>query len=239
MLRILFCDDEPAQEFYFREALKIWEEKRKDTVSVRMFHSAEEVLFELGDTVPYDLLVLDIQMQRMNGMELARAIREKDRKVAIAFVTNDPGFVFQGYEVEAAGYLMKPVQPEQLCDLLDRIVEKKGREQRYLIFRHAGEDCRLAEDEILYLESDGHYLRIHGTGQVYEIKGKLQETARSLEGEGWIWPHRSYFVNLDFVEKITRTECVLENQERIPVSRNRYREVSQAFLDYYTGKNKG
>ena len=65
---------------------------------------------------------------------------------------------------------MKPVDPAQLASLLDRIAEKKGQEKRYLIFRYSGEDYRLEEQEIVYLESDGHYIRIHGTEGSYDVK---------------------------------------------------------------------
>lgn len=236
MLRILYCDDEPAQEIYLQRAVQKWEETSRETIRLQTFRSAEEVLFELDQTVPYDLLLLDIQMKQMNGMELAREIRKRDRNVAVAFLTNDPGFVFDGYEVEAVGYLMKPVNPDQLASLLNRIYEKKGKEKRYLIFRYSGEDYRLEEQEIVYLESDGHYIRIHGMDRIYDVKEKFQNMLNVLEGDGWIRPHRSYFVNLGYVEKITRTECMMENGERIPVSRNRYREVNEAFIDYYKNR---
>ncbi len=100
--------------------------------------------------------------------------------MAVAFLTNDPGFVFDGYEVEAVGYLMKPVDSGQLISLLNRISEKKGKEKRYLIFRDSGEDYRLEEQDLLYLESDGHYIRIHGTKEEYEVKGKFQDMIRAL-----------------------------------------------------------
>ena len=92
----------------------------------------------------------------------------------------NPGFVFDGYEVEAVGYLMKPVDSGQLISLLNRISEKKGKEKRYLIFRDSGEDYRLEEQDLLYLESDGHYIRIHGTKEEYEVKGKFQDMIRVL-----------------------------------------------------------
>ena len=180
MLRILYCDDETAQEIYLRKAVQKREETSGDMVSLQTFRSAEEVLFELDQTVPYDLLLLDIRMEQMNGMELAREIRKKDRNVTVAFLTNDPGFVFDGYEVEAVGYLMKPVDSGQLISLLNRISEKKGKEKRYLIFRDSREDYRLEEQDLLYLESDGHYIRIHGTKEEYEVKGKFQDMIRAL-----------------------------------------------------------
>mgnify|MGYP002798064496 FL=1 len=183
MLRILYCDDEPAQEIYLQRAVQKWEETSRETIRLQTFRSAEEVLFELDQTVPYDLLLLDIQMKQMNGMELAREIRKRDRNVAVAFLTNDPGFVFDGYEVEAVGYLMKPVNSDQLASLLNRIYEKKGKEKRYLIFRYSGEDYRLEEQEIVYLESDGHYIRIHGMDRIYDVKEKFQNMLNVLEGD--------------------------------------------------------
>ena len=95
MLRILYCDDEPAQEIYLQRAVQKWEEISRETIRLQTFRSAEEVLFELDQTVPYDLLLLDIQMKQMNGMELAREIRKRDRNVAVAFLTNDPGLDYR------------------------------------------------------------------------------------------------------------------------------------------------
>ncbi len=109
MLRILYCDDEPAQEIYLQRAVQKWEETSRETIRLQTFRSAEEVLFELDQTVPYDLLLLDIQMKQMNGMELAREIRERDRNVAVAFLTNDPGLDYR---------ISQDVRIYQMADML-------------------------------------------------------------------------------------------------------------------------
>jgi len=121
-MRIAYCEDEPAQAALVRAMILRWAESRKITAEVILYESAEEFLFK-NETFLYDVVFLDIAMRQMNGVELARAIRQKDKNLPIAFLTADRTFAIEGYEVHAVRYLLKPVTAEKLGSLLDELLE--------------------------------------------------------------------------------------------------------------------
>ncbi len=123
-MRIAYCEDEAAQAELVCSMMESWGERRQESVEVVLFESAEEFLFKNED-FPYDAVFLDIAMRQMNGMELARTIRKKDKKLPIAFLTADKTFAIEGYEVRAVRYLTKPVTAEKLDSLLDGIYDRR------------------------------------------------------------------------------------------------------------------
>ena len=119
MLRIAYCEDESAQAQQVKSFWKEWSKAREINCQVEIFQNAESFLFaqEPLRRLPYDMLLLDIRMKEMDGFELAKNIRTFDSELKIVFLTSDPGYVFEGYEVAAWRYLLKPVTKQKLFEL--------------------------------------------------------------------------------------------------------------------------
>lgn len=235
-MQIAYCDDELVQLDYMETMTKNWATKRNIPLRFLKFESGEEVLFEASEPgFPFDLLIIDIDMKNMNGMELARKIRETDVKLPIIFLTNRREYVFEGYEVAALRYLLKPMTEEKLADILEEIY-KKQKSRSYLIERIAGEEKKIALDEILYAEVSGHYVTLHTKSETYEWKksfSELTEYLKNNEEIKFIVTHRSFLVNVAEIERVLRTECILSDGSSVPISRNMYQEVNEAFIQYY------
>lgn len=123
-MRIAYCEDEAAQAQLVRTMIEQWAECKQEFVEVVLFESAEEFLFK-NDDFPYDVVFLDIAMRQINGVELARTIRKKDKRLPIAFLTADKAFAIEGYEVHAVRYLLKPITTEKLESLLDELLAEQ------------------------------------------------------------------------------------------------------------------
>lgn len=235
-MRLAYCDDEPIQLDYMEAMTKNWATKRNIPLRFLKFESAEEVLFEASEQgFPFDLLLIDIDMKGRNGMELARKIRETDTKLPIVFLTNRKEYVFEGYEVSAFRYILKPMTEEKLTDILEEVCKKQN-SRSYLIERIAGEEKKIAVDEILYAEVSGHYVTLHTKTETYEWKKAFSELADQLnQGKNtkFILTHRSFLVNVAEVERVLRTECVLSDGSSVPISRNMYPSVNDAFISFY------
>lgn len=236
-MRIAYCEDEPAQAALFRAMILQWAESRQETAEVIVYESAEEFLFK-NETFPYDVAFLDIAMRQMNGVELARAIREKDRTLPIAFLTADKTFAIEGYEVRALRYLIKPVAMEKLCSLLDELLAERAQSAQNaacITIEERGIVRRIAEEDICYVEVLGHYTQLHlQDGSQIRIKKSLETIVGELHNkELFVRCHRSFVVNLPYVEKISRTECRLSGGSTLPVSRSAYRELNERFIAYY------
>lgn len=233
-MRIAICDDEGALAALVEGLAGRWGAERGEPCSVRAFASGEEMLFETAGSYPFDLILLDIDLGEgnLNGLELARKIRETDGRALLAFLTNHPGYVFAGYEVSALRYLMKPVTAESLFPLLDLALERMERAGRYLVLEVDGEQRRVEEDGIFYLEARGHTALVETAAGPIAVRTPLSALARRL-GTDFVPTHRSFLVNLRHVEQVGRTECLLEGGRSVPVSRGAWSRLNRAFIDYY------
>lgn len=235
-MRIAICDDEGAMAALVEQLVGRWSVERGQPCNVRSFSSGEEALFETADSYPFDLILLDIDLGsgNLSGLDLARKIRETDARVSLAFLTNYPDHVFEGYEVAALRYLMKPVTTENLFPLLDLAVERIGRTGRYLVLEVDGEQRRVEEDSIFYLEARGHTVLLETAAGPITVKAPLATLAHRM-GTDFVPAHRSFLVNLRHVERIGRGQCLLEGGRIVPISRGAYEDLNRAFIDYYRG----
>lgn len=211
-MRIAYCEDEPAQAALVRAMILRWAGSRKITAEVILYESAEEFLFK-NETFPYDVVFLDIAMRQMNGVELARAIRQQDKNLPIAFLTADRTFAIEGYEVHAVRYLLKPVTAEKLGSLLDELLEAAEKDMQDTVCITVGEKGavrKISESSICYIEVLGHYTQLHlKDSSAVRIKESLAAVAAMLhQRELFVKCHRSFVVNLSCVEKISaRSVC--------------------------------
>lgn len=243
-MRIAYCEDEMAQAGLVRSMMEHWAKRRDVPVEVVLFESAEEFLFK-HDNVPcecfsYDAVFLDIAMRQMNGMELAHAIRKRDKKLPIAFLTADNTFAIEGYEVRAVRYLLKPITAKKLDSLLDELLaaqENSSEETICITIGENGATKRIAEDDICYVEVLGHYTHLHlAEAAAIRIKESLTAVVQRFHRKDkFVKCHRSYVVNLAYVEKISRSECTLSDSTVLPVSRSAYQNFNERFIQYYRG----
>ncbi|XFA98626.1 LytR/AlgR family response regulator transcription factor [Candidatus Izemoplasma sp. B36] len=236
-MRICLVDDDSIQLDYLNIIINKWANKNNILSELYFYHSAEEMLFEHPNKYPYDLILLDVQMGNINGIELARKIRKKDKNIIIAFISGMASHVFDGYEVQAIRYILKPVKEKKLYELLDYVNANMIEENSYFIISISGEKKRINYDDIIYFESMGHYIVIHLLDTEFDYKYNISDLCDDLAGTEFIRAHRSYVVNMKYVEKITRNECQLIHSINVPLSRNSYKSVNEKFINYY--KEKG
>lgn len=236
-MKIAICDDDIVQVRYIENLIKLWRDEKKVACSIEGFYSAEEFLFKYQGRNPFDVLILDIQMKDINGMELAKKIRAVDRNVKIIFLTGVKEYVFEGYEVGAVRYILKPLKERDFFMVLDSISkEMKESPNNYFIFTYQGENIKLSYKDIIKIEVDGHYVHMLTVDHEYTWKESLQKMKESVENKNFIMANRSVLVNVMHIEKITKTDCIMTGGIAIPISRNCYKEVNQAFIDHYIGE---
>ena len=234
-MRICFCDDEASTRSQFERMAAAWAEQRGEAAELQLYNSAEQLLFEVGQPeaqeLAFDLILLDIQMGGMDGITLARQLRAQDKRVTLAFLTAAREYVFEGYEVQAVRYLLKPMQQEKVFELLD-LARQNLQEQRSLILNCADEKKKLYLSQIAAIEAQGHYLIFHTTTGQLQQKASLSSLAGHL-GDSFVMSHRSFYVNLAHLLRISRTECTLDTGLTVPVSRGAYKNLNEQFILYY------
>ncbi len=160
-IRIALCDDEEEQLQNLSGLLSKWAGHSGLSLDMRTFPSAEAFLFAYEEDSAYDILILDIEMKDISGMDLARRIRKEDKRVEILFITSHFEFISEGYEVDALHYLTKPVSEKKLYAVLTKALDRLSTEPPSLIINCQGETIKLYETDILYVESFLHYISIH------------------------------------------------------------------------------
>ena len=235
-MRIAICDDEQAQQLLVEKYLLEWGEEHQISITTSLFPNGESFLFSWEEDKEYDLLILDIEMGKMNGMELAGEIRKQDEEIPILFITGYDSYMAQGYEVSALHYLLKPVNKEKFFAVLDKLQknrEKTDSEEKLLLHTEEG-NLSLPISKIWYVEAYGHQSILYTQEEEYVLKHSISTVEKLFERrKEFIRCHRSYLVSLQHISAIVKNEIILDNKKRLPVSRNLSKEVNAAFIHNY------
>ena len=227
--RTAICDDEPEQAEALKSIVSEWARKNQNSCRTELFPSAEAFWFACGDDSAYDILLLDVEMTGMSGIDLARRVRAEGSRAEIVFITSHFEFVGEGYEVDALHYLMKPVAKEKLFAVLSRAAERLAVEPPSVIISCEDGTVKLYESDILYVEAFQHYIVIHTREKEYRIKENISAFEQKLGGD-FFRTHRSYLVNLKTIICIRRTSVTLDTGAEIPVARGKYDDINRAFI---------
>lgn len=228
-MKIAICDDEER----IREGMRIMLEKEFPDVTIRVFASGAELLEAVGQTYLPDIVLLDIAMDGMNGMETAKRLREFSDMILI-FVTGIKEQVFQAFDVGAFHYLLKPVEKEKLISVVSRAVlevKKNKALEKCMLIKTAGGYRKVSMADILYAESDGRKVILHMKEEILEFYEKMEELELKL-GEGFYRCHRSYMVSLSEIRGYDSTSIVLSNGERIYLAKRKYGEFVQTYCRF-------
>lgn len=228
---VWICDDEPQQADFLQRLTADWAKRRAFKLHITQYHSAEELLFAYDADKRVDILLLDIELPGISGMELARRVRQSDRQLQIVFVSGYSDYLADGYEVEALHYLLKPVSAQKLDAVLDRALERLDARGRSLLVESDEGLCRLPLSEIRWLEVMGNYVTIHA-GRDYTLRKPLKDLEPLLD-ESFFRTGRSFLVNLRFVKEVTRTQVTLTDASIVPLSRRRYDAIHHAIISYF------
>nr|WP_307991578.1 LytTR family DNA-binding domain-containing protein [uncultured Niameybacter sp.] len=234
-INIAVCDDEKQQLQYLNKLIGEWAQTNRYLINVQSFSSAEQFSFEWAENKQFDIIVLDIEMEGLNGIELAKKIRQEDENVIIIFVTGLPEYIEEGYDVSALHYLMKPVDEERLWHVLDRAVRKFTKIEKSILLTVEGEMMKLLQKDIFAVEASAHSVLIYTKQTCYELRQTISGLEQELDTLAFVRCHRSYIVGLRHIKQISKTAILLDNHQSIPLSRRMYVSVNTAFIKYFKG----
>lgn len=223
---IAIVDDDKTQSEYIKNIVSVWASESNIAVAISVFGSAEAFLF---DEANQNILLLDIEMPGMGGIELAKRIREHNETAPIVFITGYSDYIAEGYDVSALHYLLKPIDKAKLYSVLDKAIKQIGRNEKILNLDVSGERFLVPLHEIKYIEVSGNYVTVHAK-QDFKVKKTLGELETLLD-ERFTRTGRSFIVNLGFVRRITKTDVFLSSGESVPLSRGMYDSVNRAIID--------
>lgn len=232
-MRIAIVEDEKATREQLVSYIDRFYQGEKHRYAIDEFSDGLQILEHYR--ADYDLILLDIQMTHMNGMETAQQIRRLDENVYLVFITNLANYAIRGYSVNALDFVLKPVNHLMLEQILQR-VEKLllRRTKKYVTFPTEQGLARLSVEQIYYVETEGHLVRIHTEREVY----RMRETMKAMEGQlsplGFYRCNNCYLVNMRHLERVDKSTVTIAGEE-LTISRPRYKGFMDALADYLGG----
>lgn len=237
MLKIAICDDDEISLSMIKHILTTYSRKTKTRMLIHTFLHGEDLL-AAEKQKHYNIHILDIMMPNMDGIELAKALRRNGDENFLIFLTSSDEYTKDAYLVDAIQYLMKPVNPEKLIRIIERIhgYIQPSQTDSILVQTKQG-ILKLNTDEIVFIEHINHVIYFHkfdGTvvtsltstltlGEVFDV---LKENPHFFK------PHRAYIVNMNYIQSLTRTDLILKNNQSIPIPCRRYVAVREQYTDY-------
>ena len=227
MIRIAICDDSAE---YLSHISQLISANVADAVCLEYTNGYD--LVTAHNASPFDIILLDIVMPNINGIETAGEIRKNDKNVKIVFLTSSAEYAVQSYSVKADGYLLKPVEPEALYKCIDDIVQQLSAESPSIVVKGLYSVHRIPLDTIMYLEAQNkHILFALRDGTTVKTTEPLHEWETKLnENLGYFRCHRSYIVNMQYIATYTHKEITMRSGCIIPISRSCHKEFETAFF---------
>lgn len=226
-MRIAVCDDEKEQ----RELLAAFSKRYDASLPVDTYFSALDLLMA-SERIQYDIVFMDIEMPSPNGFEVAETLRRKENPPLIIFVSKSSAYTIQGYGI-AFRYLQKPVTYEVFETVFTLAV--KEREPAKILFASEGVFHVLSVNEIMYCEAFDHSLTVHTRRDCYTSRMSLSEFLVQLPSEDFAQPHKSFIVNLNYVQSVDANNIALaSNSEKVllPLSKGKRKHFIQKLGDY-------
>lgn len=228
-MRFAICDDDIQQGTQLANMVRALDE----AVVCETYTSGEALVADIGDGQDFDAVFLDMEMPGMDGIAAGNAIRAIDERLIIVFVTSHTQYAVASFQCEPLDYLVKPVETERLCTVLEKIRHRTRKQRTTITFEEGGAYVRLYCDEIVYCESVRNGVIIHTKTENYKPRMTLSEVEAQLEPGLFCRSHRSFLVNLSFVRSFYGAELRLTDGHTIlPIGRKYAHAFKAAFIAY-------
>lgn len=232
-MKIAICDD----EMHFIDAicplLEQWAKERGIKLTLYRFTNGDD-LVDAHRCECMDLIILDVIMPLLSGIDTARELRDANQAVPIIFLTSSREFAVDSYEVKALDYLIKPVDRNRLFLTLDDFLKTFNLPKNFFTAKTADGFCRIEIADVDYLEAQNKQVLVHlANGRIIVIRELFSRCAEVfLPENGFCCCHRSYIVNLSNVEQFSKTEVTTIHNAAIPISRNNYATFKETYFNY-------
>ena len=229
MINIGICEDELHYRVNIKDMLGDILSTYSINYKIYEFSSGEELLSNYPKDL--DILIMDIQMKIINGMDTARKIREFDQNLEIIFMTSFSEFMQEGYEVKAYRYILKPISERKISrNILPCINEIMKKKNNYLTINVKNYVDRIKIDSIVYIETDRPNILIYTNDNKYTTKLSISKIDKILREHGFFRCHNSYIVNLKLVESMNSNTLKI-GEKYIPISKYRVKELKLALTN--------
>lgn len=229
-MRIAVCDDNPKE----LERIKGCFCRIQGYDLVCSYFDSTSTVMEILKTEnsPYDLYILDIEMPGMNGLKLAKSIREKDSRALFVFLTSYTRYMKDVFDVVTFDFIEKPISDEKLLQILERAATYLNITSQHFSFGYRASRYSLKYDRILYIEKKGRQALIHTFEDVYKTNMTLEEIWKQLNPKSFVYIHSSYIINLYNLDRKDNEIAIMRNGEKLHITKGYRRELAMRHYEF-------
>lgn len=236
MIHIAICDDSKQERQILAALFKRYQELHATPLQIHIFQNGFSLLDAIDQGKRFDITILGILMPGENGIEIARNIRASGTDTEIIFLTSSPEYAVDSYEVKAQNYLLKPVTEEKFFASIDSILAELDEKDTasFIIYTTEKQYSRIRVSSLVYGEVTHRTITLHLADQTMISAvmtfTEFQDILKAYPD--FIYPHRSYAVNMHYIQYVTKSDIILTDGQKIPLSRNNYTKISEQFLNF-------
>lgn len=236
MLKIAICDDDKYQLEQTYNLILDLSRKNNILIDIHKFNSSKNLMTFLYDDFNFfDIFFLDIIMDDINGIELGRFIRKNNESCEIILVTTSSDYILDGYSIDAANYLLKPLSPFDLENQFLKSINSINKNlENFIVIKSGASLKKINLSDIIFFESKLRkivvYTLLDGNIEFYD---KLDSIYDKIKNKGFTRSHKSYIVNLRYIKEIEGNSITMCNESTIPISRAFLKSTKDSFLDFF------
>ena len=234
MINVGICDDDSSVLKFIKDTLTSISKDENLRINIKCFNTGEE-LVDFYKISPYkcDILFLDILLDSVNGLELAKKINIYNFNTKIVLISNSKDYILDGYNVNATNYLLKPLKKEDIYKEFFKVLDLLNKDiHNYFKFVNNGAVNIIPVKDILYFEAFRRKVIIHLEDKSLEFYSKITDIEKQMKKYNFIKCHRSYIVNLNKIKSLYSSELVLLNNQKIPISKSYFLNIKDSLLSF-------
>ncbi|MBY0753917.1 LytTR family DNA-binding domain-containing protein [Clostridium sardiniense] len=233
MINIAICDDEIHDLNYLKGIIEKIALDNNIVINTECFSDAEELIkLYKRDTPEYNVIFLDIMLGKYNGIDIAKKILNIDKSVKFIILSSTKEYVFNGYEIMAVNYILKPASEDKIKKELYRALDIRNSNKGFYEINKGGKKQFLNLSDIYYFEINKRKINVYMDKQQLEYYEKIENIEISLLDKGFVRCHRGYVINISKVKEIDGNDITLINGETIPIGRKYKQNLKESFFDY-------
>ncbi|SMF90327.1 two component transcriptional regulator, LytTR family [Paenibacillus uliginis N3/975] len=239
MIRIAICDDDFEMAEQIENLVDSFQQKHAEEIETDIFYSGEKLREEIKQSCPYEIMLMDIEMKGLNGVDVGHMLRadENNDLVQLIYISSHEKYHMQLFDVQPSGFISKPIQPDlferKLVSAIQKIKRRsKDNRRRLLRLQQKGSESLIPFKDIIYLESNSRKIILHTKTEQIEYYSTLNKENEKLFSDEFIRTHQSYIINFYHVKQITSKKIVLLNGLELPISERYVASVKKSYLTF-------
>lgn len=230
-MNIAICDDLENDRKILTDMINRYFTEHNSIVNITTYNNGEDLISNFTHE-NFNLIFLDIYMYKLNGIDTAKEIRKKDDNSILVFITTSSDFALDAYDLDALQYLIKPITYDKVEKILNKCLKQFSSNTPFIEILQDGYPVKMPLNDIYYIDVYDKACYIHLKNKVIKTYSSLAKLWEALENSSFLKCHRSYIVNMLYINEMLSNDFLLKNGEKIPITKNDKLNLKQTYLDF-------